>query len=66
MDHPSKIHQAITWSQDHKDYVAGIGLSLLALLILLFLLVASPKPVVEKKPTGMHGKELYEYLTPEH
>lgn len=57
------IHLSIDWARDHMDYLVGIAIGLAAIGYLLLLLYNKPVMTLDKKPAGLQGKELRDYLS---
>lgn len=57
------VIRAIDWSINHIDYLVGIGIAMFAIFYLFMLLYNRPLVSVEKKPSGLQGKELQDYLS---
>lgn len=57
------IRLSIDWAHDHMDYLVGIAIGLVAIGYLAFLLNNKPVMTLDKKPAGLQGKELQDYLS---
>ncbi len=53
---------SVDWAHDHVDYLVGIAIGLIAIGYLFVLLYNKPVMSLDKKPTGLQGKELQDYL----